>query len=55
VDVTTPRQPDYYNCGAFALAHLWCAVHGRDLGSILCVGDHIRLAMLYVLVERGRV
>jgi len=55
VDVTTPRQPDDYNCGAFALAHLWCAVDGRDLGSIRCVGDHIRLAMLYSLVERGRV
>jgi len=55
VDVTTPRQPNDYNCGAFALAHLWCAVDGRDLGSIRCVGDHIRLAMLYALVERGRV
>jgi len=55
VDVTNPRQTADYNCGAFALAHLWYAVDGRDLGSIRCVGDHIRLAMIHTLVERGRV
>jgi len=55
VDVTAPRQTDDYNCGAFALAHLWCAIDGRDLASIHCVGDLIRLAMIYTLVERGRV
>lgn len=53
--VTSPRQDDEDSCGAFALAHLWCAVEGRDLRAIRCVGDQMRLAMMHTLLERGRV
>jgi len=51
---TSPRQDHGDSCGELALAHLWCAVEGRDLRAIHCVGDQMRLALMHTLLERGR-
>ncbi|GAB0493153.1 hypothetical protein MMPV_004426 [Pyropia vietnamensis] len=46
-------QRDGRNCGAFALAQLWCVVRGIDLRAVHCVGDHLRLAILFTILKRG--
>lgn len=52
--INAPVQGDGYNCGPFALAHMWCAANGMSLGAVSnVVGDHLRLAVLYTLLERG--
>ncbi|GAB0492628.1 hypothetical protein MMPV_003896 [Pyropia vietnamensis] len=48
-----PTQRDGHNCGAFALAQLWCVVRGIDLRAVHCVGDHLRLAILFTILKRG--
>ncbi|OSX74807.1 hypothetical protein BU14_0267s0008 [Porphyra umbilicalis] len=53
--INSPSQGDGYNCGPFALAHLWCAVNGHVLGEISgLVGDHLRLAILLTLLQCGK-
>lgn len=53
--VNTPAQADGYNCGPFALAHIWCAANGLRLGDLsYVVGDHLRLGILLTLLECGR-
>ena len=53
--VNTPYQRDAYNCGPFALAHLWCALTGEKLGQIPgLVGDHMRLGILFTLLHCGK-
>jgi len=53
--INSPSQGDGYNCGPFALAHLWCAVNGHVLGEISgLVGDHPRLAILLTLLQCGK-
>lgn len=44
--VNTPVQADGYNCGPFALGHLWCAANGLQMSDLsYVVGDHLRLGI----------
>lgn len=53
--VNTPVQADGYNCGPFALGHLWCAANGLQMGDLsYVVGDHLRLGILFTLLECGK-
>jgi len=53
--INAPVQRDGYNCGPFALAHIWCAVNGKELVSIRGVpGDHMRLAILCSILQCGK-
>ncbi|KAK1869291.1 hypothetical protein I4F81_011769 [Pyropia yezoensis] len=53
--INAPVQRDGYNCGAFALAHLWCAANGLQLCNMTnVVGDHLRLGLLWTLLDRGK-
>jgi len=53
--VNKPYQRDSYNCGPFALAHLWCALTGEELGKIPgLIGDHMRLGILFTLLHCGK-
>lgn len=53
--VNAPAQADGYNCGPFALGHIWCAANGFRLGDLsYVVGDHLRLGILLTLLECGR-
>lgn len=53
--VNAPVQGDGYNCGPFALAHLWCAANGFELEEMTnVVGDHIRLGILWSILECGK-
>jgi len=53
--VSEPRQKDAHNCGAFALAHLWCVISGDCLPRFTTVGEHLRVALYLSLLQRGRV
>ncbi|KAK1863147.1 hypothetical protein I4F81_005709 [Pyropia yezoensis] len=53
--VNTPLQADGYNCGPFALGHLWCAANGLQMSDLsYVVGDHLRLGILFTLLECGK-
>lgn len=53
--VNAPAQADGYNCGPFALGHIWCAANGLCLGDLsYVVGDHLRLGILLTLLECGK-
>jgi len=53
--VNKPYKRDSYNCGPFALAHLWCALTGEELGKIPgLIGDHMRLGILFTLLHCGK-
>lgn len=53
--VNSPVQADGYNCGPFALAHIWSAANGMDLCEMTDVhGDHLRLGILFSLLQCGK-
>lgn len=53
--VNVPAQGDGYNCGQFALDHLWCAANGMDLARMNdVVGDPLRLGIFYTLEVCGK-
>lgn len=53
-ECSVPAQRDSYSCGAFALAHVICALNRTRL-PVGATGDVLRLALMHNLLSRGRV
>lgn len=52
-EVNRPLQQDSHNCGVFAFAFVWCSIHGVNIASLNVVGDHLRLSLLYFILQCG--
>lgn len=53
-EVNRPMQQEHHNCGLFALASIWCSIHGVDFESLSVVGYHLRLSLLHFVLQSGR-
>lgn len=53
IECDAPRQLDTYSCGAFAVAHVACALRGTSL-PVGVRGNVLRLALLHNVVSQGR-
>lgn len=53
-ECSVPAQRDSYSCGAFALAHVICALNRTRL-PVDATGDVLRLDLMHNLLSRGRV
>lgn len=51
--IDQPQQVDGYNCGAFAVAHVVCALTGVDFSKKRPQGNLLRLALVHTIMDRG--